>query len=97
MAWDEIYGEFLEQFVGLTDGLWYFAAKKKKVAFVHHQKKKEMQVHGDISVRELDQAEGITQTEVFESTVVTLVGCNLARYEIYRGDTKLPEVSFLRS
>ena len=51
-------------------------------------------MHGDISVRELDQAEAITQTEVFESTVVTLVGCILARYEIYRGDTKLPEVSF---
>ena len=54
-----------------------------------------MQVHGDISVRELDQAEAITQTEVFESTVVTLVGCILARYEIYY--TKLPEVIFLRS
>ena len=33
-------------------------------------------MHGDLSVRELDQAEAITQTEVFESTVVTLVvGC----------------------
>ena len=37
--------------------------------------KKEAQVHGDTSVRELDLAEAITQIEVFESTVVTLVGC----------------------
>ena len=52
-------------------------------------------MYGDISVRELDQAEAITQTEVFELTVVTLVvGCILARDEIYRGDTKLPQVSF---
>ena len=47
--------------------------KKRKPSSII--KKEEMQVHGDLSVRELDQAEAITQPEFFESTVVTLVGC----------------------
>ena len=49
--------------------------RKKKSRPPSIIKKEDMQVHGDLSVRELDQAEAITQTEVFESTVVTLVGC----------------------
>ena len=47
--------------------------KKRKPSSII--KKEEMQVHGDLSVRELNQTEAITQIEVLESTVVPLVGC----------------------
>ena len=75
MAWDEIYRRlFRTIWRSCRWALRCFSWKKKKKK-PSSIIKKEAQLHGDLSVRELDQAEAITQPEFFESTVVTLVGC----------------------